>query len=137
MILGIGTDLVDVRRVEALLEKHGLRFIEKTFTKEEVLLSEKYTTPKLKAMFFAKRFAAKESFSKAVGVGIGEHIKFLDLSVENDLKGKPLLSVRGRTLDFFLEYFDNHKIKIDLSLSDEYPMALAYHRLPIERKAEA
>jgi holo-[acyl-carrier protein] synthase len=126
MILGIGTDLVDVRRIENLMQKYGLKFLEKTFTESEILASERYKNQKLKAMFFAKRFSAKESFSKAVGCGFGDNIKFLDLSVENDKKGKPTLKVEGHSSSYVAILFPEMKIKIDLSLSDEYPMALAF-----------
>jgi holo-[acyl-carrier protein] synthase len=126
MILGIGTDLVDVRRVEQLILKHGQRFLEKTFTETEILASKKYSEGHLRTLFFAKRFAAKEAFSKAVGCGFGEHLKFLDLSIENNLKGKPSLVVKGESLKYLSEYFTGREIKIDLSLSDEYPMALAF-----------
>ena len=126
MILGIGTDLVDVRRIEKLMEEHGQKFLEKTFTEEEILASKRYSQEKLQALFFAKRFAAKEAFSKAVGCGLGEHLKFLDISVENNEKGKPFLSVKGQSFQYVESYFDERQIKIDLSLTDEYPMALAF-----------
>lgn len=126
MILGIGTDLVDVRRIEKLIEEHGQRFLEKTFTEAEIKASARYSQEKLKALFFAKRFAAKEAFSKAVGCGLGEHLKFLDLSIENDEKGKPVFKMKGVSLQYVEKHFSIKQIKIDLSLTDEYPMALAF-----------
>ena len=126
MILGIGTDLVDIRRIEVLIQTHGQKFLEKTFTGEERLGSQRYSEQKLQSMFFAKRFAAKEAFSKAVGCGFGENLRFLDLSIENNSTGKPSFIVKGQSLKYVLECFTGKKIKIDLSLSDEYPMALAF-----------
>lgn len=126
MILSIGTDLIDIRRIEMLLKTHGQKFLDKTFTSEEIKASQKYSDEKLKAMFFAKRFAAKEAFSKAVGCGFGETMKFLDLAVENNAQGKPSLIVKGQTLQYVLKCFTGKQLKIDLSLSDEYPMALAF-----------
>lgn len=126
MILGIGTDLVDIRRIEALIQTHGEKFLEKTFTEEERRGSDRYSEERLQAMFFAKRFAAKEAFAKAVGCGFGENLRFLELSIENNSKGKPSFIVKGQSLKYVLECFTGKKIKIDLSLSDEYPMALAF-----------
>lgn len=126
MILGIGTDLLDVRRIENLIQKYGDKFLKKTFTEDEISASQRYEDSSLKVLFFAKRFAAKEAFSKAVGCGLGEHLKFLDISIENNFKGKPSLKVTGVSADYIKEYFKNSEIKIDLSLSDEYPMALAF-----------
>ena len=126
MILGIGTDLVDVRRIETLIQTHGQRFLEKTFTEDERLAAERYLDAKLQAMFFAKRFAAKEAFSKAMGCVFGKNLRFLDLAVENNLKGKPSFVVKGQSLTYVLDCFAGKEIKIDLSLSDEYPMALAF-----------
>lgn len=126
MILGIGTDLVDIRRIEELMQKHGERFLQKTFTSQEISASGRYNESLLRGMFFAKRFAAKEAFSKALGCGFGENLKFLDLSIENNQKGKPSLIVKGESLKYVRKCFTEENIKIDLSLSDEYPMALAF-----------
>lgn len=126
MILGIGTDLIDIRRIEQLLKAHGQKFLDKTFTQEEIRSSQKYSDDKLKAMFFAKRFAAKEAFSKAVGCGFGDNVRFLDLSIENNDEGKPSLIVKNKTLQYVLKCFTGKQLKIDLSLSDDYPMALAF-----------
>ena len=125
MVVGLGIDLVDIRRIERLITDHGSKFLEKTFTPEEIKQSEKYSAEKVKSSFFAKRFAAKEAFGKALGTGMTENVRFLDISVLSLPTGKPILEISGKTKEYIKKTFDNIKIKIDLSLSDEYPMAQA------------
>lgn len=131
MIIGIGADLVDIRRIAALCEKHGEHFLKKTFTPEEILSADRYASADLRAAHFAKRFAAKEAFAKAVGTGLGEHVHFLDIFITRHASGKPILSVSGKTKAYLEKTYPNLNIKIDLTLSDEYPMAQAFVLLSI------
>ena len=107
MIIGIGTDIVDIRRIEKLIEESGERFIAKIFNEEEKGEG---------AAHYAKRFAAKEAVAKALGTGIGSNVSFKDIVITNDENGAPKVQVKGQGL----------KVKVHISLSDEYPYALAY-----------
>ncbi len=125
MIVGIGIDLVDIRRIQKLIDTQGTRFLEKTFTCREIEGANKYGTESLRAAYFAKRFAAKEAFAKAAGKGFGEDVAFLGIEVYNKSSGQPCIQLHGKTKEMLHLSFDKMKIKIDLSLSDEYPMAQA------------
>jgi len=122
MIAGIGNDLISVARVEEMISKSGEKFINRIFTKIEINQADAL---KNKSNFFAKRFAAKEAFSKALGLGIGRGVNFLDIEVFNDDFGKPQIRILNKKEQFVLEYLKCQKIKIHLSLSDEKNMAMA------------
>ena len=118
MILGVGIDLLDIKRVDRLYSKFKEKFAERILSKEEFSIFKNY---KDKVKFLAKRFSSKESFSKAVGTGIGRGINFNDISIVPDILGKPILSL-SHEASYFLETifrksFD--KLKIDLSTTDE------------------
>ncbi|MEZ5692156.1 MAG: holo-ACP synthase [Rickettsiales bacterium] len=127
MIIGIGNDLTDIRRIEKLLENFGDKFENKIFTKTERDYANKKTTIINKAATYAKRFAAKEAFLKAIGSGMRDGLSWHDMEITNDKNGKPELSITGNTLKK-LEYMTtkNTTINIFLSLSDEYPYAQAF-----------
>ena len=120
-ILGIGTDICNSRRVKSLLQKHS-RLKDKIFTNNEIIKSKKI---KKKHLFFAKRFAAKEAFSKALGVGISKGVKFKDIEVVNDKNGKPKIKLLGVTAKIASAILKRKKFSIYLSLSDDYPFAIA------------
>ena len=84
-IFGIGTDIVNIKRMEKSLKKNGLKFKNKIFSKNEILYCEKKTNP---SSYYAKRFAAKEAFTKALGTGIRKQINLKDIEVSNDKLGK-------------------------------------------------
>ena len=120
MIHGIGTDLVSVKRIEDALFRHGDRFLHRILSEAEVA---EYAQSKQPARFLAKRFAAKEAFSKAWGTGIGEAVGWHDVSVAHDARGKPLIA----TSDALAEKFTLEKIvAAHISLSDENDHALAF-----------
>lgn len=99
MIFGIGTDIIEVERIEKQLEKNsGLK--EKLFTSGEIAYCE---TKKNKAQHYAARFAAKEAFLKAIGTGWRDGLQFNEVEVTNDQLGKPLLVLYGKTKDFVAE----------------------------------
>ncbi len=90
VILGIGVDIIEVKRIKAIIAKHGNKFIKRIFTAQE-----QANAPKLAAQqvaYYAKRFAAKEAFAKALGGGIGEAIAFTDIEILKDSKGKPIIT---------------------------------------------
>ena len=124
MILGIGTDLVDIRRIERTIARHGDRFLDRIFTSTERELAECRAN---RAATYAKRFAAKEACAKALGTGFRDGIFFRDLGVVNLPSGRPTLQLAGAAL-YRLQAivptgFEPH---IDLAITDEYPMAQAF-----------
>ena len=126
MILGIGIDLVSVSRIEDLMHKFGEKFANKIFTIAEIAKAEKFEKNfALQAIFYAKRFAAKEAFAKACGLGIGRGIDFHDIEISNDDLGKPIIKILNNKTEFLHKLFSVEKIQIHLSLTDEQPMAQA------------
>ena len=113
MIHGIGIDLVDIRRIENVLKRWGDRFVKRVFTEAEAGLCLKRSCP---AASFAIRFAAKEAFSKALGLGMRNGIRWRDIEVFHHPGGRPGLRLRGRSSDICRERRIN---RLHLSLSDE------------------
>ncbi len=130
MILGVGIDLVSAARIEDLILQFGEKFIKKIFTEHEINCAEKIKIGEEnflpRALFYAKRFAAKEAFSKAIGLGIGRGINFLDIQIENNSLGAPQLKILNDKEEFLKKHFDCKNFKIHLSLTDENPLASAY-----------
>ena len=123
MILGLGSDLVDIRRIEKVLERHGDRFIQRIFTPVEVAKAERRAT---RIDTYAKRFAAKEACAKALGTGFRHGVFFRDLGVVNLPSGRPTMTLTGGALKRLNEITpDGYEARIDLSLTDEYPLAQA------------
>ena len=120
-IIGNGIDIVDNKRIERFLKSNN--FINRIFTKNEILQSKKI---KNKVNFFAKRFAAKEAFVKALGIGFRNNINFKDISVKNNKVGKPVISISKKTKNFLMNNFKLNKYKIHLSLSDENKHSIAF-----------
>jgi holo-[acyl-carrier protein] synthase len=124
MILGIGTDLCDIRRIERTIARHGDRFLNRIFTPVERRLAGKRVNP---AATYAKRFAAKEACAKALGTGFREGVFFRDLGVVNLPSGRPTMELAGAALCRLQAIvpagFSPH---IDLAITDEYPMAQAF-----------
>ena len=128
MIIGIGSDLIDIRRVEKVLERHGDRFIQRVFTDIEQAKAERRSLqPRNRTATFAKRFAAKEACSKALGTGIHQGVWWRDMGVVNLRGGRPTMALTGGALARLKvltpEGFD---ARIDLSITDEWPMAQAF-----------
>ena len=121
-IFGIGTDIVNIKRIEKSLRVRGLRFKNKIFTIDEIKYCDNKTKP---ASFYAKRYAAKEAMSKALGTGIRKDISFKNIEVSNNSYGKPLIKLKGATYNYFKKKINNRKYKIHLSLSDDKPWAQA------------
>ncbi len=118
-IIGLGTDIVEIERVEKALSRSGDAFAERILSSFEL---EKYRSLKQKGRFLAKRFAVKEAASKALGTGIAHGVTFHDFTVSNDSNGKPLLSLSGKALEIFQL---NNASHIHLTISDERHYALA------------
>ena len=121
MIIGFGTDIIDIRRIEKTLIKFGDKFKHKCFTEKEINRSETRLKP---YNSYAKRFAAKEAFVKALGTGFTNKIYWKDIGVENDIYGKPFIKLTGNALSKFNK-ISNKKCLIELALSDEKNYAIA------------
>jgi holo-[acyl-carrier protein] synthase len=124
MILGIGSDLVDIRRIEKVIGRHGERFIGRIFTATERAKAEGRAT---RVETYAKRFAAKEACAKALGTGFRRGVFFRDLGVVNLPSGRPTMQLTGGALARLRAITpQGHEARIDVSLTDEYPLAQAY-----------
>ena len=124
MIVGIGNDLVDIRRIEKSLERFGDRFIQRVFTETEQKRSEGRAT---RAASYAKRFAAKEACAKALGTGLRLGVFWRDMGVVNQRGGKPTILLTGGALARLQAITPaGMSPQIDVSLTDEYPMAQAF-----------
>jgi holo-[acyl-carrier protein] synthase len=124
VIVGIGTDLVDIRRIAKTIECHGDRFLQRVFTETECALAERRAN---RVETYAKRFAAKEACAKALGTGFRAGVFFRDLGVVNLPSGRPTMVLTGgaaRRLAVITPA--GHAARIDLAITDEYPMAQAF-----------
>jgi holo-[acyl-carrier protein] synthase len=124
MILGIGTDIVDIKRIEQTIEKFGDKFLHRIFTKYE----REYCEPKSgKAAYYAKRFAAKEAVAKALANVKSGPLSWQDVEVKNDPSGRPVAKLyRGAKTRLEGNTPDGYSAHVHLSLSDDYPYAQAF-----------
>ena len=126
MILGIGIDLVDSRRIEKLMESHEERFLEKYFTPFENEHFQNLKNSEQYILSVAKRFAAKEACAKALGTGLRQDVAMKNMEIKNDELGKPELTLLDQTLSFATKQLaQGRAFKIHLSLTDEPPYAQA------------
>tara|TARA_B100001123_G_C14906435_1_gene865963 strand:+ start:252 stop:644 length:393 start_codon:yes stop_codon:yes gene_type:complete len=123
MIIGIGSDIVDIKRIKKTLNKFGDRFINRCFTEKEKIKSESRYN---KFASYAKRYAAKEACSKALGTGLAKGIYWKDIGVINNKDGKPFIELTGNALKKLKQITPKNKIpSINLSISDEKDIAFA------------
>mgnify|MGYP002010533596 CR=1 FL=1 len=120
-IIGNGVDIVENKRIKNSIKNKS--FISRVFTRNEINKSKKLIN---KTNYYAKRFAAKEAFVKALGEGFRNNINFNDIDVLNDKKGKPTINVSKSIKNFIKKKFKLNKYKIFLSLSDEKNHSIAY-----------
>ena len=120
-ILGVGVDIVKNARIKNLTGKKN--FIFRTFTKNEIKFSKNKNT---KISFFAKRFAAKESFSKSLGTGIRDDLNFKDIEILNDKLGKPYFRKTKKINNLIYKKFKVKKYNLYLSISDEKDYSIAF-----------
>ncbi|MGM4980413.1 MULTISPECIES: holo-ACP synthase [Rhizobium] len=124
MIIGIGSDLIDIRRVEKTIERFGVRFTDRCFTDIERAKSERR---KNKAASYAKRFAAKEACSKALGTGLAQGVFWRDMGVVNLPSGKPTMQLTGGAAERLAAMLPaNHRAAIHLTITDDFPLAQAF-----------
>jgi holo-[acyl-carrier protein] synthase len=123
MIIGLGSDIVDVRRIAKVIERHGDRFLERVFTDIERAKADRR---KNRAETYAKRFAAKEACSKALGTGIRQGVWWRDMGVINLPGGRPTMTLTGGALKRLQQLTPKGcEPRIDLTITDEGPMAQA------------
>jgi holo-[acyl-carrier protein] synthase len=124
MIIGIGSDLIDITRVEKVIERHGERFLPRIFTDIERARAERRAN---RIETYAKRFAAKEACSKALGTGIRQGVWWRDMGVINLPGGRPTMRLTGGALARLEALTPSGcDARIDLTITDEYPLAQAY-----------
>lgn len=123
MIIGLGSDLIDIARIEKTLERFGERFINRIFTETERRLAERRAT---RAETYAKRFAAKEACAKALGTGLRAGVFWRDMGVVNLRSGQPTIALTGGALTRLERITPpGHEAFIHLTMTDEYPLAQA------------
>ncbi|MDB5523910.1 MAG: acpS [Rhizobium sp.] len=124
MIIGIGSDLIDIRRVEKTLERFGERFVKRCFTDIE---QKKSDGRKNRAASYAKRFAAKEACSKALGTGLSMGVAWKEMGVVNLPSGKPTMALTGGAEKRLLSLMPpDHKPVIHVTITDDFPLAQAF-----------
>lgn len=124
MIIGLGSDLIDIRRIEKSLDRFGDRFVNRLFTDIEIAKSERRNQ---RAASYAKRFAAKEACSKALGTGIAQGVFWKDMGVINLPSGKPTIKLTNAAEQHFARMVpDDHYGVIHLTITDDYPLAQAF-----------
>ena len=123
MIVGLGSDLIDIRRIERTIGAYGKRFLDRIFTDVEREKSDKRAA---RAASYAKRFAAKEACAKALGTGLRRGVFWRDMGVVNLAGGKPTMALTNGALRRLEEITPpGHRAQIDLTITDDYPMAQA------------
>ena len=125
MIIGIGSDLCNIERIQKSLDRFGERFVQRVFTDVERAKAE--GRPYTRAGTYAKRFAAKEAFSKAVGTGFKRGVFMKDIGVVNKASGAPTLALTGGAKERLDQMTpDGHAPQIHLTMTDDHPFALAF-----------
>lgn len=123
MIIGLGSDLIDIRRVEESIAKYGDRFLNRIFTELERTKSDRRAN---RAASYAKRFAAKEACSKALGTGLSRGVFWRDMGVENMPGGKPTMRLTNGALRRLEAITPKGMVaQIDLTITDDFPLAQA------------
>src|SRR4249919_371899 len=123
MILGIGNDLIDIRRIEKTIQKHGERFLSRVYTDIERAKSDRRAQ---RAASYAKRFAAKEACAKALGTGMSRGVFWRDMGVVNLPSGKPTIELTGGAAERLAALLPaGHTATIHVTITDDFPLAQA------------
>lgn len=123
MIIGLGNDLIDIRRIEKAIERYGERFLDRIFTPIERAKSDRRSA---RAASYAKRFAAKEACAKALGTGLSQGVFWRDMGVVNLPSGRPTLALTGGALARLQAITpEDFEARIDLTITDDFPLAQA------------
>lgn len=124
MIIGIGNDTIDIRRVQKVIDRHGERFTERIFTEIEQAKSDRR---RLRAASYAKRFAAKEACAKALGTGMARGVFWRDMGVVNKPGGQPTMVLTGGAAKRLADLTPSgHRAMIHLTITDDFPLAQAF-----------
>jgi len=124
VILGLGSDLIDIRRIERTLERHGDRFTRRVFTEGERTKSDRRQQ---RAASYAKRFAAKEACAKALGTGLAQGVFWRDMGVVNLPSGAPTLRLTGGAAERLARITPaGHRAVVHLTITDDHPLAQAF-----------
>ena len=128
MIIGIGSDLIDITRIAKVIERHGERFLDRIFTDvERAKAARRANNEKMVVATYAKRFAAKEACAKALGTGIMRGVWWRDMGVVNLPGGRPTMRLTGGALARLQQITpDGLEAQIDLSITDDWPLAQAF-----------
>jgi holo-[acyl-carrier protein] synthase len=128
MILGIGSDLIDITRIAKVIERHGDRFLDRIFTDvERAKALRRANSEKMVVATYAKRFAAKEACAKALGTGIMRGVWWRDMGVVNLPGGRPTMRLTGGALERLRQITpEGFEAQIDLSITDDWPLAQAF-----------
>ena len=121
MMIGLGIDIIDNRRIKKTIDRFGNKFVERCFTINEINISNQKQNS---TSYFAKRFAAKEACAKAMGTGLVKNINWKDIEVMNDINGKPYINLYNKALSSFKK-MSKKECNILLSLSDERNYSIA------------
>ena len=121
MILGIGIDIIDIRRIEKTINKYGYRFINKCFLQTEI---SKYDRRRNRIQSYAKSYAAKEACAKALGTGLARGVYWKDIEVSNNNLGKPIITLHNKAAKI-LNQISYKNTRIEVSLSDEKNYAIS------------
>jgi holo-[acyl-carrier protein] synthase len=123
MILGVGNDLIDIRRIEKTIERYGERFLARIFTDAE---RQKSDRRRARAASYAKRFAAKEACAKALGTGLRKGVYWRDMGVVNLRSGRPTMVLTGGAAEQLRRITPSgREARIDITLTDDFPLAQA------------
>jgi holo-[acyl-carrier protein] synthase len=124
VIIGIGSDMIDIRRIEKTIERHGDRFLDRVFTEMERVKSDRRVN---RAASYAKRFAAKEACAKALGTGLNHGVFWRDIGVVNLPSGQPAMTLTGGAAERLQSLVpENHVAQIHLTITDDFPLAQAF-----------
>ncbi|UZE51810.1 holo-ACP synthase [Rhodopseudomonas sp. P2A-2r] len=138
MIIGIGSDLIDITRVAKVIERHGERFLDRIFTDAERAKAERRSkNEKMVVATYAKRFAAKEACSKALGTGIRQGVWWRDMGVVNLPGGRPSMLLTGGALARLQKLTPaGMEARIDLTITDDWPLAQAFVIISAEQASK-
>jgi holo-[acyl-carrier protein] synthase len=124
MIIGIGSDMVDIRRIEKAIERYGDRFLDRIFTETERAKSDRRAA---RAASYAKRFAAKEACAKALGTGFARGVFWRDMGVVNLASGQPTMQLTGGAAERLKQLVPaGHGAQIHITITDDFPLAHAF-----------
>lgn len=130
MIIGIGSDMIDIRRIEQTIERYGDRFLDRIFTPAERAKSDARVA---RAEFYAKRFAAKEACAKALGTGLKHGVFWRDMGVVNLASGQPTMKLTGGAAERLAQLIPaHHEARIHITITDDYPLAHAFVMISAE-----